>query len=200
MSGLPPKQCRSRSGAGLGRLAPGGKLAQLKGSGRRRKQSSHTDRFFPSRLPTKTYFTRPMGPWQTIPIDMTGVPRASQPLRIFVVEDHADTLHALCLYLEHAGFSVWGARSKEEALNKIANANCDVLISDIRLSDGNGWDLIQKMGKLRPRYAIAISGYGTKADREKSAQVGFRQHLVKPISSKKLAAVFEEADAQLRAR
>jgi len=95
-----------------------------------------------------------MGPWQTIPIDMTGVPRASQPLRIFVVEDHADTLRALCLYLEHAGFSVWGARSKEEALNEIANANCDVLISDIRLSDGNGWDLIREMGKLRPRLQL----------------------------------------------
>ena len=141
-----------------------------------------------------------MRPWQAILIDMTGVPRASQPLRIFVVEDHADTLHALCLYLEHAGFSVWGARSKEEALNKIANANCDVLISDIRLSDGNGWDLIQKMGKLRPRYAIAISGYGTEADREKSAKVGFRHHLVKPVSSEKLAAVLEEAGAELRER
>jgi len=93
-----------------------------------------------------------------------------------------------------------GGRSKEEALNEIANANCDVLISDIRLSDGNGWDLIREMGKLRPRYAIAISGYGTEADREKSAQVGFRQHLVKPISSKKLAAVLEEADAELRGR
>ena len=94
-----------------------------------------------------------------------------------------------------------GGRSKEEALNEIANANCDVLISDIRLlSDGNGWDLIREMGKLRPRYAIAISGYGTKADREKSAKVGFRHHLVKPVSSEKLAAVLEEAGAELRER
>ena len=128
------------------------------------------------------------------------VPRGPQPLRIFVVEDHADTLRALCLYLEYVGYSVRNARSKEEALNEIQNANCDVLISDIRLPDGNGWDLVREMGKLRPRYAIAISGYGTEADREKSAKVGFRHHLVKPVSPEKLTAVLEEAVAELRER
>ena len=146
------------------------------------------------------FFTGPMGTWQTNKIVMTGVPRTSQPLRIFVVEDDPDALHTLCLYLRYAGYSVRSARSKEEALNEIPNANCDVFISDTRLSDGNGWDLIGEMGKLRPRYAIAISGCGTKADREKSAKVGFRHHLVKPVSSEKLAAVLEEAGAELRER
>jgi CheY-like chemotaxis protein len=141
-----------------------------------------------------------MGTWQTIVSDMRGVPRASQRLRIFVVEDDPDSLHTLCLYLRYAGYSVRSARSKEEALNEIPNAKCDVFISDLRLSDGNGWDLIREMGKLRPRCAIAISGYGTKADREKSAKVGFRYHLVKPVSSEELAAVLEEAGAELRER
>ena len=132
------------------------------------------------------------------PNSMTSVSRASQALRIFLVEDHADTLDALCLYLKCAGYSVRSARSKEEALKEIANANCDVLISDIGLLDGNGWDLIRETGKLRPRYAIAISGYGTKADREKSARAGFRHHLVKPVTSEKLAPVLEEAIAEIR--
>ena len=133
-------------------------------------------------------------------IPRTGIPTASRSLRIFVVEDHPDTLHALCLYLKYSGHAVRSARNKQEALNEIPNAKCDVLISDIRLSDGNGWELVREMGKLGPRYAIAISGYGTKADREKSAKVGFRHHLVKPVSSEELAAVLEEAGAELRER
>ena len=56
----------------------------------------------------------------------------------------------------------------QEALKKIAGGNYDVLISDIGLSDGNGWDLIREMGAWRPPFAIAMSGYGTAADRERS--------------------------------
>ena len=91
------------------------------------------------------------------------------PLRIFVIEDHRDTLEALQIYLEQSGHVVFSARSIAEALREIPRANCHVLISDINLPDGNGWDLMQEVGKLRPDYAIAISGKGIKADRQKSA-------------------------------
>ena len=87
------------------------------------------------------------------------------PLRIFVIEDHRDTLEALQIYLEQSGHVVFSARSKAEALREIPRANCHVLISDINLPDGNGWDLMQEVGKLCPDYAIAISGHGMKADR-----------------------------------
>jgi CheY-like chemotaxis protein len=124
---------------------------------------------------------------------MMSVPRASHPLRIFVVEDHPDTLSALCFYLKHIGHTVRSARTKEEALKKISEANCDVLISDIGLSDGNGWDLMREIGRRRPHFAVAMSGYGTMADRERSAEAGFRHHLTKPVSLEKLGAVLDEA-------
>jgi CheY-like chemotaxis protein len=124
---------------------------------------------------------------------MTSVLKISHPLRIFVVEDHPDTLDALCLYLRHVGHTVRFARTKKEALKKIAGEDYDVLISDIGLSDGNGWDLIREMGDFRPQFAIAMSGYGTVADCERSAEAGFRHHLIKPVSLEKLAAVLDEA-------
>jgi CheY-like chemotaxis protein len=95
------------------------------------------------------------------------------PLRIFVVEDDNDTLAALQLYLEQLGHIVFSAASKAEALKKIPQANCHVLISDINLPDGNGWEILEELENLRPNYAIAISGYGTKADRQRSAQPVF---------------------------
>jgi CheY-like chemotaxis protein len=120
------------------------------------------------------------------------------PLRIFVIEDHRDTLEALQISLERSGHVVFSARSKAEAHREIPRANCHVLISDINLPDGNGWDLMQELGKLCPDYAIAISGYGMKADRERSAESGFRHHLVKPVSAQKLDTLLQEATTELK--
>ena len=56
------------------------------------------------------------------------------------------------------------ARSKEEALTEIPSARCDVLLTDISLPDGNGWELFGEVGKSRPAHAIAMSGYRMRAD------------------------------------
>ena len=104
-------------------------------------------------------------------------------LRKFVVEDHKDTLDALRIYLERLEHIVLSASSKAKALKHIPMAHCHVLISDISLSDGNGWELMQELENLSPPYAIAKSGYGMKADCERSAEADFRHHLIKPIST-----------------
>ena len=120
------------------------------------------------------------------------------PLRIFVVEDHKDTLKALQLYLEQLGHIVLFAQTKAQALKEIPTSNCQVLISDINLPDGNGWELMHEIENSRPSYAIALSGHGMKADRAMSAEVGFRHHVVKPIFPGKLDALLEEATAELK--
>jgi CheY-like chemotaxis protein len=120
------------------------------------------------------------------------------PLRIFVVEDHKDTLDALQIYLEHLGHIVLAAPTKRQALKQIPMANCHILISDINLPDGNGWELMQELKNLRPHYAIAISGYGMKTDCERSAESGFRHHLVKPVAAEKIDTLLEEATVELK--
>ena len=70
------------------------------------------------------------------------------PLRIFVVEDHKDTLKALQLYLEQLGHIVLFAQTKAQALKEIPTSNCQVLISDINLPDGNGWELMRRNREL----------------------------------------------------
>ena len=75
-------------------------------------------------------------------------------------------------------------------------ANCHVLISDI--PDGDGWELMQELENLRPHNAIAMSGYGMKADRERSAQSGFRHHLVKPVFPLSLKACWKRRLLKLR--
>jgi two-component system CheB/CheR fusion protein len=115
------------------------------------------------------------------------------PLRIFVVENHADTLKYLCLFLEQLGHSVRSARSVAEALATWPEAHCEVLISDIGLPDGDGYELLLKLGPPRPIYAIAMSGFGMNSDRARSRAAGFRHHLLKPFEPDELDPMLEEA-------
>ena len=73
------------------------------------------------------------------------VPDATRPLGVFVVENHPDTLRSLRMYLEEMGYTVKSAATLEEALATIPGSGCDVLISDIGLPDGSGWDLLHSL-------------------------------------------------------
>jgi len=126
-----------------------------------------------------------------------GIPGASRPLRIFVVENHEDTRFLLVLLLEQLGHTVFSAPSLGEALAELPSARCDVLISDIGLPDGNGWELMTQLGDERPRYAIAMSGFGMSSDRQRSLGVGYRHHLLKPVEPNQLERLLDEAAAEL---
>jgi len=115
------------------------------------------------------------------------------PLRIIVVENHPDTLKYLRLYLEQLNHVVEGAQTMSDALRVLAKQEFDVLISDIGLPDGDGWELLRRAGPSRPGYAIAMSGFGMNADRSRSKEAGFRRHLLKPFMPSELDHSLEEA-------
>ncbi len=73
------------------------------------------------------------------------------------------------------------ADTMSRALREVPAANCDILISDIGLPDGDGWQLLARLDLPRPIYAIAMSGFGMTSDRMRSKAAGFRHHLVKPM-------------------
>jgi CheY-like chemotaxis protein len=122
----------------------------------------------------------------------------SRRLRIFIVENHDDTRYLLGLLLEQLGHTVFSAGTLNEALKEIPGARCDLLISDIGLPDGNGWELMERLGDERPPYAIAMSGFGMASDRQRSLAAGFRHHLLKPVEPNHLERLLEEASVELR--
>jgi len=68
----------------------------------------------------------------------------------------------------------------------------DLLITDIRLPDGNGLELLQKMRPSAPDLqAIAISGYGMPQDILNTKAAGFLAHLVKPVEISEVQAAIE---------
>lgn len=120
-------------------------------------------------------------------------PPVSKPLRVFVVENHADTREFLTFMLQELGHTVVVADTMRRALLEVPPANCDVLISDIGLPDGDGWQLLARLELPRPIYAIAMSGFGMMSDRVRSKAAGFRHHLVKPMGLEQLETILGEA-------
>ena len=124
-------------------------------------------------------------------------------LRIFLVDDHADTLKYFCLFLESLGHQVAHATSMKQALAEIPSTNCDVLISDIALPDGDGWQLLTQLRESNlpyPSYAVVTSGIGAPADRAKSLAAGFRHHILKPFDPRNLIKILKEAADELESK
>ena len=96
-----------------------------------------------------------------------------------LVDDHEDTLRTIALLLRRAGYEVVTARRVQEAEPLLADA--ELLISDIGLPDGDGWELMMRFKARGGEAGIAISGFGQEEDFRRSAQPGFARHLVKPI-------------------
>ena len=132
-------------------------------------------------------------------------PDQTRPLRIFIVEDHADSLKYLAMYLRQCGHTVRHAGGISEAVAELGAENSeeqsDVLLTDIGLPDGDGWELMDKLRKARrmPKFAIAMSGFGMNADCVKSTAAGFRCHLIKPLNPAQLDDALAEATRELDA-
>src|SRR5688572_14142016 len=103
---------------------------------------------------------------------------ASEPTRLLLVEDHLETLNLLRLLLSRAGFAVTIASNVGAAITKLDATPFDILVSDIGLPDGTGFDVIRAFRATTNAPAIALSGYGTADDIKKGFDAGFTHYLV----------------------
>lgn len=117
-------------------------------------------------------------------------------LRILVVEDHEDTAALLVRVLRGARHQVQVASCVQEALALFAAAPFDLLMSDVGLPDGTGFDLMRAIRQSSRVRAIALTGYGQSEDVAQALEAGFDVHFTKPFDLDKLqevmARLFEE--------
>lgn len=113
-------------------------------------------------------------------------------LRVLLVEDHAQTLDLLSRLLTRRGYQTTEASSVEEALAKAKEEPFDLLISDIGLPDGTGFDVMRELSRHSSLKGIALSGFGMEEDTAKARAAGFSRHLVKPVSVDQLVAAIDE--------
>ncbi|SKA82641.1 PAS domain S-box-containing protein [Prosthecobacter debontii] len=107
--------------------------------------------------------------------------RAHLAWRILLVEDHVPTRTALAQLLRRRNYRVETAGSLREAREQVQQQEFDLLISDLGLPDGTGYDLMEELRDRFPLKGIAVSGFGMEQDLAHSRQSGFVSHLIKPV-------------------
>lgn len=112
-----------------------------------------------------------------------------KPLRILLVEDHEPTRVALSSLLRRRGHKVSVAGCLEDARKLAAQEEFDLLVSDLGLPDGTGYELMQELAPSLPYKGIAVSGFGMEQDILRSQEAGFVNHLTKPVRIESLDAV-----------
>ncbi|NDP40541.1 MAG: sigma-54-dependent Fis family transcriptional regulator [Rhodoferax sp.] len=114
--------------------------------------------------------------------------------RILVVDDEPDlrTLYELTLLRE--GYRVETAANLAEALQHIGESRFDVVITDMRLPDGLGLELIQQLrARKRPERCVVITAYGSAGNAVESLKAGAFDYLTKPVDLKQFRTVIVSA-------
>ena len=102
--------------------------------------------------------------------------------KILLVEDHEETARVLARLLDLSGYAVSTAGTCAGAIELCERERFDLLISDVGLPDGSGYELMRTIAARRdPPKAIAVSGYGEEHDVAESRSAGFAEHIVKPV-------------------
>ena len=111
-------------------------------------------------------------------------------MRVLLVDDHEDTLELLTELLSEVGAEVRSAGSKADALAALDGFSPHVLVTDLRLPDGDGSDLVRTV-RSRSEFAslpaVALTGDSRAADE------CFHRRLMKPVEPIVLVAALRQA-------
>lgn len=109
-----------------------------------------------------------------------------QGLKILVVDDDVDSREFVTFVLEQDGAQVQMVASGFDALQALLESQPDILISDIGMPEIDGYELVRQVrlwtaeqGGQIP--AIALTAYAGEYDQKQAIEVGFQQHLSKPV-------------------
>lgn len=113
--------------------------------------------------------------------------------RILIVEDDAMFRDTVREILRDLGYKVRGARSLSKAVKRLTRHHFDLVLSDVEIGDGTGFDVLQVARSARPGAQLVLMS--ASADPELTAQVqesGAARFLPKPFSMKELMKTVED--------
>jgi signal transduction histidine kinase len=122
-------------------------------------------------------------------------PQALPRRRILVVDDNEDAAALIALLLKLAGQEVRTANDGASAIADAAAHRPDIVLLDLAMPRLNGYETAKRIRQEpwgRDIALVALSGWGQRRDRVRTAEAGFCAHLVKPVSESQLLAVLAE--------
>ena len=123
------------------------------------------------------------------------------PLRphILIVDDEAGIRESLASILQDEGYFVEAVASAEEALERAASGDVEVILMDVWLPGMDGLEgLARLQALLRPPEVIMISGHGTIETAVRATKLGAFDFIEKPLSLEKIIVLVRNAVQQRR--
>ena len=114
--------------------------------------------------------------------------------RVLIADDNRDALDSLTRLLELSGHEVHAAVDGLQALEAAARVRPDLMLLDIGMPGLNGYEVARRVRSFdwgRSAVLVALTGWGQDNDRRQSREAGFDSHWVKPLDSRKLAALLQ---------
>ena len=121
--------------------------------------------------------------------------------RVLVVDDNRDSADSLVTAFSVLGHEAVAAYGGREALARIDDAKPSLIVLDLSMPEMDGYALARAIRAL-PAYAavpmVALSGFGSEADRTKSREAGFDRHMLKPFDLGDLERMVDLVDTGAR--
>ena len=103
-------------------------------------------------------------------------------MRILVVEDDRLLNNTLCYNLDAAGYVVDSALTKSAASNFLTKQDYDLIVLDVNLPDGNGFDFCREVKERRPDTAVIfLTANDMESDMLKGYELGAEDYVTKPF-------------------
>lgn len=113
---------------------------------------------------------------------------SNQPLTgrtVLVVDDDLESLNIAKIFLEVYGASVITAINGEQGIEKIKEAQPDIVFADLAMPKLSGWEMLEQV-RLDPTTAtipiVALTASASMGTRDKALEAGFAEYLTKPFS------------------
>ena len=112
----------------------------------------------------------------------------SPPLLVLIVDDHENSREAMREVIERAGYRALVAADGEQAKDQLESEPVDVLVTDLRLPDISGMDLLALVQKDYPDIPVVlITGHGTIDTAVQAMKMGAQDYLTKPIDANQIS-------------
>ena len=113
---------------------------------------------------------------------------------VLLVEDHETTRITLAGVIEREGAKVTGVASAGAAREKLRDEEFDLVVTDMRLPDGDGMELLEETRRLSPGTpVILVTGHGSEETAVQAMKKGAFNYLSKPLDLNRLRAELESA-------
>ena len=121
-------------------------------------------------------------------------------MKIVIVDDEPKIRNGLSKLLSsRPGFEITGVfENAMEALEQLSVSYADVIITDIKMPEINGLDLINRIREKDENKIIILSGYSDFSFAQRAIELGVTRYLTKPTNARELIGILEEIEKNIQ--